>query len=112
MGVSVEIRVRKPRKPLPEEVAKVCGPRSLGRGGKGGGLAEVDASEGFSGVAAQVGGGENLRVDLPQPEDHGQRLREVVRHRGGPGLRGDDEAHGEASGSCLRIIRQFLYELR
>ena len=68
-----------------------CG---VGQGGKGGGLAEADATEGFPCPTAKVGGGAYLRMDKPQPED-GQRLREVVRHRRGLRLRGDDETDGE-----------------
>src|SRR5215204_2267903 len=37
----------------------------VGQGGQGGGLAEVDAAGGFSGLAEEVGGGAHLRVDLP-----------------------------------------------
>src|SRR5829696_9437260 len=45
--------------------------------------------------------------DLPQQED-GQRLREIVRNRGGLCLRGDDAADGEAIGPCVRLSRQSL----
>ena len=38
---------------------------------------------------------------------NGQRLREVMRHRGGVRLRGGDAAHGEVVGSCLGFIKQF-----
>jgi hypothetical protein len=79
----------------------------VGQGRHRGGLAEVDAAEGFSGLATQVGGGAHLRVDLPQPED-GEGLREVMRHRGGIRLRGDDAAHGEEVGPCVGLSRQSL----
>src|SRR5215218_5359999 len=38
---------------------------------------------------------------------NGQGLREVMHHRGGARLRGDDAAHGEVVGSCLGFIKQF-----
>jgi putative transposase len=57
--------------------------------------------------AKQVGSGAHLRVDLPQQED-GQRLREAVRHRRGLCLCGDDAAHGEEVGPCVRVSRQSL----
>jgi hypothetical protein len=57
-----------------------------------------------------VGGGADLRLDLPQPA-HGQGLREAVRHRRGLHLRGDDEAHGEATGPCVGVSRQSLERL-
>jgi putative transposase len=110
LGLSVEV-VRKPRKLLPEEVAKRWA-EEWAKEGKA-----VDwqrlmppRAERFPGAAEEVGGGAHLRVDLPQPED-GQRLREVVRHRGGLRLRGDDPADGEEVGPCLRVSRQSLYAL-
>ena len=57
-----------------------------------------------------MGGGAHLRVDLSQPKD-GQGLREVVRHRGGLCLRGDDAADGEALGSCLRVSHSYYDQL-
>jgi hypothetical protein len=94
-GSSVEI-VRRPRKPLPEEVAKVW--------------AEAWAKEGGEEVDSQVGGGAHLRMDQPRPED-GKRLREVVRHREGLRLRSDDAADGEEVGPCVGVSRQSLYEV-
>jgi transposase len=79
----------------------------MGKGRHRGGLAEVDAGEGFSGLAEKVGGGAYHCVDLPQQED-GQRLREIVRNRGGLCLRGDDAADGEAIGPCVGVSRQSL----
>jgi transposase len=96
LGLSVEV-VRKPQKPLPENVAKHWAQEWAKEGNR------VDwqrlmLPKGFSGLAAQVGGGAHLRVDLPQPSD-GEGLREVMRHGGGLCLRGDESAHGEAVGS-------------
>jgi hypothetical protein len=79
----------------------------VGQGGKGGGLAEVDAAQRLPGPSAEVGGGADLRMDLPQPED-GEGLRKVVRYWGGLCLRGDDADHGEAVGPCVGVSRQSL----
>src|SRR5215212_4889369 len=67
MGLSVEV-VRKPKKPVPEKVAEVWA-QEWGQRGQEGGLAEVDAVEGVPALAAQVGGGAHLRMDLPQSKD-------------------------------------------
>ena len=83
----------------------------MSKGRQRGGLAKVDAAEGISGVAEKVGSGAYHCVDLPQQED-GQRLREIVRNRGGLCLRGDDAADGEAIGPCLGVSRQSLHALR
>jgi hypothetical protein len=53
LGVSVEVVGKPPTKPVPEKVregSQGVGAR-VGQGGQGGGLAEVDAAEGFSGLA-------------------------------------------------------------
>lgn len=44
----------------------------MSQGGHRHRLAEIDAAEGFPGLATQVGGGAHLRLDGPQPQD-GQR---------------------------------------
>jgi len=108
-GSSVEI-VRRPRKPLPEEVAKVWAEAWAKEGGEEVDWQRLMPPKGFPGVGAQVGGGAHLRVDLPQPED-GKRPREAVRHRGGLRLRGDDAADGAAVGRCVGVSRQSLYEV-
>jgi hypothetical protein len=79
----------------------------VGQGGNGPRLAEVDAAQRLPGPSAEVGGGADLRMDLPQPED-GEGLREVMRHRGGIRLRGDEPPHGEAFGPCVGVSRQSL----
>ena len=108
LGLSVGV-VRKPRNPLPEEVAKVWAEEWAKEGGEEVDWQRLMPPRGFR-VLAQVGGGAHLRVDLPQPED-GKRLREVVRHRGGLRLRGDDAADGEAVGPCVGVSRKSLYEV-
>ena len=67
--MSVEV-VRKPPKPVPEEVAKVWAQEEWAKErGQGGGLAEVDATQRFPGLAEEVGGGAHLRLDLSQSQD-------------------------------------------
>ena len=108
--MSVEV-VRKPKKPLPEEVAEVWARewalrkerRLTGRGSCHLGASGCCLAGGWWSVP--------FCVDLPQPED-GQRLREVMRHRGGLYLRGDEPPHGEAFGPCVGVSRQSLYEVR
>jgi hypothetical protein len=41
-------------------------------------------------------------------KEDGQGLREVIRHRGGLCLRGDEPPHGEAFGPCVGVSRQSL----
>jgi putative transposase len=106
MGLSVEV-VRKPPKPVAEEVARLWaqenGPRrerrSTGR--------ETHAAARVCGFASQVGGGEDLLLAKPEQEDE-QGLRASVRERGSFRIRGHDSSDGEASGPCLRISKQFL----
>ena len=56
--------------------------------------------------AEEVGGGADLLLTWPEQEDE-QGLRALVRERGSVRLRGHDSTDGEASGSCLRLSRQF-----
>ena len=99
MGVSVEI-VRKPPKPLAEEVAKRW--------------AEEWAKEGKDVHWQRLIPPRGFRV-LPRRWvvertfawiSHNRRMakettREIVRNRGGVRLGGHDEAHGEAVGPCV-----------
>ena len=82
----------------------------MGQGGQEGRLAKADAAARVGGFAEEVGGGADLLLAGPEQEDE-QGLRALVRERGSVRLRhGHDSTDGEASGSCLRIIRQFLEE--
>ena len=81
--------------------------RGVGQGRQASGLAEVDAAKGLSSTSAQMGGGKDLLLALSEQEDE-QGLREAGGELGGLRIRGDDALDGEASGTCLRIIRQFL----
>lgn len=47
-----------------------------------------------------------------EPEDEQEGLREIVRYRRSVRLRCNDEAHGEAIGSYVGIIRQSLSATR
>jgi hypothetical protein len=109
LGLSVEV-VRKPQKPLPEKIAKLWA-QQWAKEGKEVNWQRLMPPKGFSGFTEEVGGGAHLGVDLSQPED-GQGLREVMRHRGGLYLRGDEPPHGEAFGPCVGVSRQSLYEVR
>jgi hypothetical protein len=74
--LSVEV-VRKPPKPLPEEVARIW------------------AAKWLSGVGEEVGGGKNLFLLRPKQTDE-QGLRAIVRQSRGVRLRGYDPFDGEA----------------
>ncbi len=104
-GVSVEV-VRKPQKPVPEEVAELWA-QQWAKEGKKMDWQRLMPPRGFPGTAEEMGCGAHLRVDMPQPQD-GQRLRKVMCHRRGLRLRSDDAAHGEAVGPCVGISRQSL----
>jgi transposase len=82
----------------------------VGQGRQGGGLAEAPATARFQSVAEEVGCGEDFLVVGPKPQVE-QGLRAAAAELGGFRLRGDDTRDGEASGSCLRIIIQFLEKL-
>jgi hypothetical protein len=73
-----------------------------GPGGPG-----ASPASGFHGAAEAVGGGEDLRVALSEPEDE-QGLREVGGELGGLRLRRDDAAHGEQVGPFVRLSDGFL----
>src|SRR5918994_1548362 len=79
----------------------------MGQGGQEGRLAKADAAARVRGFAEEVGGGADLLLAWPEQEDE-QGLRALVRERGSVRLRGHDSTDGEASGSCLRLSRQFL----
>src|SRR5215204_5631924 len=78
----------------------------MGQGGQEDRLAEADAAAGVRGSASAVGGGAHLLLVRAEQEDE-QGLREALRERGGLRLRGNDTAHGEATGTWLRISKQF-----
>ncbi len=104
--MSVEV-VRKPRKPLSEEVAKLWA-AEWAKEGKEVVWQRLMPPRGFKVLPRRwVVERTPSRGDLSQPED-GQRLREAMRHRGGLRLRGDDAAHGEAVGPCVGVSRQSL----
>ncbi len=109
LGSSAEV-VRRPPKPVPEKVARLWAEEWAKEKARGG-LAKAHGAAARLPSAApqQVGGVErtHLRVAEPEPADE-QGLREVVRYQRGVHLRCDEEAHGEAIGSCLGIIRQAL----
>ena len=79
----------------------------MGQGGQGSELVEIDAATRLAGFATKMGGRDNVRLDLSQPSN-GEGLREVVRHRRGIRLRGDDAAYAEAVGTCVGVSRQSL----
>src|SRR5215208_4919063 len=58
------------------------------------------APQRLRGVAEEVGGGEDDRLDRPAKEDE-QRLREAVCERGGDGVRCHDPPHDEAARPSL-----------
>ncbi len=62
---------------------------------------------GFHGPAEEVGGGENVLMDRPEPPDE-QGLREADGHQRGVRLRGYESLDGEAIGSFVRLFRRFL----
>jgi putative transposase len=105
MGLSVEV-VRKPNKPVPEKEAELWA-AEWAKEGKAVDWQKLMPPKGFPSPAPKVGGGADLRVDKPQPEDE-QGLRKVVRHRGSLRLCGDDEAYGEEVGPCVGVSRQSL----
>ena len=82
----------------------------MGQVGQEGRLAKADAAARVGGFAEEVGGGADLLLAGPEQEDE-QGLRALVRERGSVRLRGHDSTDGEASGSCLRLSRQFLHAL-
>src|SRR5215211_2265273 len=82
----------------------------MGQGGQEDRLAVADAAAGVRGFASAVGGGAHLLLVRAEQEDE-QGLREALRERGGLRLRGNDTAHGEATGTWLRISKQFLHAL-
>ena len=67
MGLSVEV-VRKPPRPVPEEVAKRWA-REVGQGGQECGLARAYAAARLFGSTSQVGSGASLLVDLSEQEE-------------------------------------------
>jgi hypothetical protein len=105
MGLSVEV-VRKPKKPLPEEIARRW--------------AEEWAKEGKQLDWHKLMPPRGLRVlprrwvvertlawisdNRPMSKDY----REVERYRGGLRLRGDDTADGETYSPCIGVSRQSL----
>ena len=66
---------------------------------------EVAHTSGLREPSAPVGRGAHLRVAFSQPTDE-QGPREAVFGGRGVRLRGDDAAHGEEAGPCLRIFRR------
>ena len=84
----------------------------MGQGGQEEGpLAKAYAAARVGGFAEEeVGGGADLLLAWPEQENE-QGLRALVRERGSVRLRGHDSTDGEASGSCLRLSRQFLHAL-
>jgi hypothetical protein len=104
MGLSVEV-VRKPPKPVPEEVAKVLA-REWAKEGKKLDWQRFMPPGGVRGPAEEVGGGKDLLMAGAEQEDE-QGLREALRERGGVRLRRNDTAHGKEAGPYLRISKQF-----
>src|SRR5215203_1819253 len=78
----------------------------MGRGGQKDRLAKADATARIRGSTSQVGGGEDLFLDLSEQEDE-QGLREAMRKCRSVHLRGHDPFDGEASSAWLRISKQF-----
>ena len=72
MGLSVEV-VRKPPKPVPEEVAKVWAEELAKEGKKIDWQRLISAAAGVRGLTPQVGGGEDLLLAGAKQEDE-QRL--------------------------------------
>jgi putative transposase len=107
-GLSVEV-VRKPPKPVPEEVAELWA-AEWAKEGKEVDWRRLMPPKGFK-VLPRRWVVEHLRVDKPQPED-GQRLREAMCHRRGLRLRSDDAADGEEVGPYVGVSRQSLHALR
>src|SRR5215207_7625011 len=82
----------------------------MGQGGQKDRLAKADATAGIRGSTSQVGGGEDVFLDLSEQEDE-QGLREAMRKCRSVHLRGHDPFDGEASSPWLRISKQFLQRL-
>src|SRR5215203_2653501 len=78
----------------------------MGRGGQKDRLAKADATARIRGSTSQVGGGEDLFLDLSEQEDE-QGLGEAMRKCRSVHLRGHDPFDGEASSPWLRISKQF-----
>jgi hypothetical protein len=70
------------------------------RGVSVGGSAEAPTAARLPRAATPLGRREDLRLDLPQPQD-GQGPREAVLHGRGVRLRGHDAPHGQADGVRL-----------
>jgi hypothetical protein len=104
MGLSVEV-VRKPPKPVPEEVAKVWA-KEWAKEGKQIYWRRLMPPARVRGLTPQVGGGEDFLVVISESEDE-QGVREAVRQRRSVHLCGHGPSAGEEVGSCLRIIKQF-----
>src|SRR5215207_89556 len=90
------------RKSPPPKGADGVG-EGMGQGGRGGGLAESIATRRLRGVASEMGGGADDRLDRSKQADE-QGLRAVVCERGGVRVRCDDSPHDEAPRPCLRTF--------
>jgi transposase len=104
LNLSVEI-VRRPAKPVPEEVARSWAQEWAQEGQK------VDWQKlmpprGFSWYYRGVGWWNAPSLGSLRTGE--QRLREAHRHRRSVHLRGDDAPDGKAAGSCLGFFKQFL----
>jgi len=71
--------------------------------GRGGRLAEADATEGVRSAASQVGGGTLICLDLPQQEDE-QGLREAMCKQRSVCICCHESPHAEALDSLMRLF--------
>src|SRR5215216_2910525 len=70
-------------------------------------LGEVHATAGLPGAAEKVGGGEDDRLERPEPP-YEQRLRASAGERRSLHLRGDESSDAKAFGSLMRLFGQSL----
>jgi hypothetical protein len=108
LGLSVQI-VRRPPKPIPEEVARAWA-KEWAKEGQKSQLAQADAATRLRGIAEALGSRAHLFLAGPEQKDE-QGLREVVRNKRSVRLCSDDASDGEAIGSCISFSKQFLERL-
>jgi transposase len=109
LGVSVEV-VRKPKKPLPEKVAKVWA-EEWAKEGKEVNWQRLMPPRGFRVLPRRWVVERTFSRGSATTGGWPRTTRGVGRHRRGVCLRGDDAANGEALGPCVGLSRQSLHAL-
>jgi putative transposase len=109
LGVSVEV-VRKPKKPLPEKVAKVWA-EEWAKEGKEVNWQRLMPPRGFRVLPRRWVVERTFSRGSATTGGWPRTTRGVGRYRRGVCLRGDDAANGEALGPCVGLSRQSLHAL-